>query len=122
MTLPTDPDAADADPDLNYVAMQRDVVALVESARQVAARRVNALMSATYWEIGRRIVESEQQGAERAEYGEALIERLATDLTSRLGRGFSTTNLRQMRAFHLEWPESRIRQTLSGELNSSHYT
>ena len=83
------------DPDLPtqpaYVAMQRDVVALVETARQAAARHVNALMSATYWEIGRRIVESEQQGAARAEYGDALIERLAQDLTATLGRGVSAS-------------------------------
>lgn len=84
-------------------------------ARHTAARRVNALMSATYWEIGRRIVEVEQKGAERAGYGESLIERLADDLTATLGRGFSTTNLRQMRAFHLAWPRDRILQTLSGE-------
>ena len=96
--------------------MQRDVVALVETARQAAARHVNALMSATYWEIGRRIVESEQQGAERAEYGDALIERLAQDLTATLGRGFSARNLWQMRAFHLAWPASQILQTVSAEL------
>jgi hypothetical protein len=92
--------------------MQRDLVVLVESARHAATRRVNALMSATYWEIGRRIVQTEQQGSERAGYGEGLIERLAIDLTESLGRGFSTTNLRQMRAFHLAWPPSRIRQTV----------
>lgn len=116
MTSPTDPDSSNASPDALYTRVQRDLVVLVESARHTAARRVNALMSATYWEIGRRIVEVEQQGAERAGYGEGLIERLADDLTTSLGRGFSTTNLWQMRAFHLAWPRDRILQTLSGEL------
>ncbi len=63
VNLTTDPDAP-IEP--MYATMQRDLVALVESARDAAARRVNALMSAVYWEIGRRIVETEQQGAERA--------------------------------------------------------
>lgn len=116
MTLPSDPDAPDTSPGPLYDVMQRDLVALVESARHAVARRVNSLMSATYWEIGRRLIETEQQGSERAGYGEALIERLALDLTASLGRGFSTTNLRQMRAFHLAWPTNSIRQTLSGEL------
>ena len=52
------------------------------------ARAVNAIMTATYWEIGRRIVEFEQGGEARAGYGEQLLERLADDLTQRLGRGF----------------------------------
>jgi len=69
-------------------------------------------MTATYWEIGRRIVEYKQHGRKRAAYGEALLERLAADLTAKLGRGFSQRNLRQMREFYLGWP---IRQTLSAE-------
>jgi len=54
---------------------------------------MNALMTATYWEIGHRIVEFEQQGQERAEYGEALIKQLAEDLTRQFGRGFGAVNL-----------------------------
>ena len=69
-------------------------------------------MTATYWEIGRRIVEFEQGGEARAGYGEQLLERLADDLTKRLGRGFSLRNLRSFRAFYLTW---QIRQTLSAE-------
>ena len=65
-----------------------------------------------YWEIGRRIVEFEQGGRSRAEYGERVLERLALDLTSRFGRGFSLRNLRSFRMFYLAWP---IRQTLSAE-------
>lgn len=72
-------------------------------------------MTASYWEIGRRIVEFEQGGRDRATYGEALVERLAFDLSQRFGRGFSRQNLWQMRAFHLAWPTNHILQTVSGE-------
>lgn len=86
---------------------------LLLATRQQAARRVNALMTATYREIGRRIVALEHGGAERAAYGEALLERLARDLSARFGRGFSVTNLKQMHAFHLAWPAVRTGQTPS---------
>ncbi len=75
------------------------IVELVSRARQAAARNVNALMTASYWEIGRRIVEAEQKGKRRAGYGEQLIERLSVDLTQQFGRGFSRQNLWQMRLF-----------------------
>ncbi len=64
------------------------IVELLESARRTAARSVNALMTASYWEIGRRIVEFEQGGKGRAEYGQQLLKRLSSDLTARFGRGF----------------------------------
>lgn len=85
---------------------------LLERSRRLTARSVNAIMTATYWEIGRRIVEVEQKGEERAEYGEKLLERLADDLTNRFGRGFSLRNLRSFRAFYSTW---QIRQTVSAE-------
>ncbi|WP_239520986.1 DUF1016 N-terminal domain-containing protein, partial [Klebsiella pneumoniae] len=90
--------------------MHGGIVDLLDAARQTAARSVNALMTASYWEIGRRIVEAEQQGKRRAGYGEQLIERLASDLTQQFGRGFSRQNLQQMRSFFLTRP---IRQTVS---------
>ncbi len=104
----------------DYALVHTELVALVESARTVAARRVNALMSAVYWEIGRRIVETEQGGKNRPTYGEGLIERLAMDLGVRFGRGFSATNLRQMRAFHLAWPPEYIQQTVSADSFGRH--
>ena len=79
------------------------------------ARSINAVMTATYWEIGRRIVEQDQGRQDRAAYGDALIERLASDLTKRFGRGFSRQNLKQMRSFYLAWPIETIRQTLFGK-------
>ncbi|NDP59685.1 MAG: DUF1016 domain-containing protein [Oxalobacteraceae bacterium] len=99
----------------DYGAVHSDIVVLLDAARGSAARSVNAIMTATYWEIGRRLVEFEQGGQDRAAYGEALIVRLASDLTARFGRGFSRQNLQQMRTFYLGWPLDAIRQTLSGE-------
>jgi hypothetical protein len=95
-----------------YESILAFMVELVESARRLSARSVNSVMTATYWEVGRRIVESEQGGKKRAKYGSQLIDRLAIDLTERFGRGFSGANLEYMRRFYLEWT---IPQTLSGE-------
>ena len=95
-----------------YADFRGGIVELLDAARRAAARSVNAWMTASYWEIGRRIVQAEQKGRRRAGYGEQLIERLSLDLTSRFGRGFSRQNLQQMRSFFLTWP---IRQTVSGE-------
>ena len=66
-------------------------------------RAVNSVLTATYWEIGRRIVEFEQGGKETSEYGEKLLERISGTLTARHGRGFSRTNVSQMRAFYAGW-------------------
>jgi hypothetical protein len=88
------------------------IVEIVNAARVAAARNSNALMTATYWEIGHRIVEAEQHGRRRAGYGEQWILRLSGDLTRELGRGFSARNLEQIRQFYLAWP---ISQTLSAE-------
>ncbi len=107
------PDGPEAGAD--YAEIRGGIVALLEAARRAAARSVNALMTASYWTIGQRIVSYEQGGQGRAAYGEALIERLAEDLTNRFGRGFSRQNLWQMRAFHLAWPKLQILQTVSGE-------
>jgi predicted nuclease of restriction endonuclease-like (RecB) superfamily len=99
----------------NYEHIRTGIVELLKAARSAAARNINSIMTATYWEIGQRIVVLEQGGEQRAGYGEQLIEQLATDLTGQFGRGFKRTNLWQMRAFYLAWPEAQILQTLSGE-------
>ena len=97
-----------------YDGLFQNVVRLLEDARGSTARAVNTIMTATYWEIGRRIVVQEQRGKTRAGYGEALIEKLAGDLTARFGRGCSRRNIFQMREFYLAWP---IVQTVSAQLN-----
>ena len=104
-----DPQQAD------YQAIVGDLAKIVDGARASAARSVNAAMTAAYWLIGHRIVELEQLGDERAEYGTALIERLATDLTRRFGRGFSRQNIQNMRLFYLSYPQEQIHQTPSGK-------
>jgi predicted nuclease of restriction endonuclease-like (RecB) superfamily len=102
-----------------YPEFVSQLVGLLEQARRSSARSVNALMTATYWEIGRRIVEQEQRGQKRAQYGRALLHRLAADLTSRFGKGFSERNLLAMREFFLAWS---IPQTVSAELNEPSQT
>ena len=91
----------------DYDGFLADVACLIEGARRAAARSVNAVMAKTYWLVGRRIVEQEQQGSPRAGYGEQLLKRLSRDLSKRFGRGFSERNLEQMRGFYLGWPISQ---------------
>lgn len=102
-----------------YAGIHGDIVGLLGAARQSAARSVNALMTASYWAIGRRVVEAEQKGRRRAGYGEQLLERLATDLTAQFGRGFGVNNLENMRRFFLAFPCSAISQTVSGKFDLS---
>jgi predicted nuclease of restriction endonuclease-like (RecB) superfamily len=89
-----------------------------QQGRGRAAQAVNAQIIETYWQIGRRIVEFEQNGQQRAEYGKALITQLARDLTLLLGKGFSRSNLIYMRLFYLRYP---ISQKPSHLLSWSHY-
>ena len=72
--------------DSSYRSVFGDVSDIVEAARESAVRSVNAAITAAYWLVGHRIVEFEQSGEQRAEYGAALIERLSVDLTHRFGR------------------------------------
>lgn len=95
-----------------YPALINGIGALLEESRRAVVRAANCFMTATYWEVGRRIVEFEQGGKRRAEYGDELLKRLAEDLTTRHGRGFSERNLEQMRRFYECWP---ISQTLSAK-------
>jgi predicted nuclease of restriction endonuclease-like (RecB) superfamily len=112
----TVPDAAEATAAASgYDALVGGIGGLLESARRQAVRAVNGILTAAYWEVGRRIVEHEQRGSARAGYGEGLLKRLAADLTARHGRGFAKSNLFQMRAFYLGW---KIFQTPSGKLEA----
>ena len=85
----------------SYDVVLADVVALIDAGRRASVRTSNAIMTATYWGVGRRIVEEEQHGGARAEYGTELISKLAVDLQARFGRGYSRPNLFKMRAFYL---------------------
>ena len=109
------PKAISLKPAVEYGGLIGGIAELLEAARRNAARAVNALMTATYWEIGRRIVEFEQRGKKRAEYGEELLQRLAQDLTAKFGRGFSYPNVNKFRQFYLAFPAPGILSTPSIE-------
>lgn len=96
----------------------QSISALLENARKKVAVAVNQTMVLTYFEIGRMIVEDEQNGENRAEYGKTVLKELSVHLTERFGKGFSSTNLKQMRQFYMSYS---IRQTLSDELQNSDY-
>ena len=98
----------------SYRGFLNGLVGLLEEARRFSARSVNAVMTATYWEIGRRIVDFEQEGKAKAAYGERLIDQLARDLSGQFGRGFSRRNLFQIRLFYLTYQDKV--QTVSAQL------
>ncbi|NEO88497.1 MAG: DUF1016 domain-containing protein [Spirulina sp. SIO3F2] len=88
-------------------------------ARGQAAKQVNTVLLEAYWQIGRYIVEYEQAGQERADYGSKLLAQLSKDLKTKYGKGFSRRNVLDMRRFYLTYPKW---QTLSAILSWSHYT
>lgn len=92
--------------------------ALIAQGRQQALRAVDMVQVQTCWEVGRHVVEFEQDGALRASYGKKLLSRLAQELTREFGKGFDTTNLRHMRGFYLAFP---IRDAVRRELSWTHY-
>jgi len=100
----------------HYSTLLADLASLIEQGRKAVVRYVNTVLVATYWLVGRRVVEYEQKGKERAEYGELLLEQLSRDLTSKFGKGFGRENLRLMRQFYLIYKDTRISQTVSGKL------
>jgi len=96
----------------NYSSLLDRIADILVEARIKVVREINKAQVLTYWEIGREIIEFEQKGKIRAEYGEELLKELSADMTVRFGKGFSERNLRNMRAFYLNFP---IRQTVSAE-------
>ena len=96
----------------NYNNLFDKIANIFLEARGKVVREINRAQVLAYWEIGREIIEFEQKGKTRAEYGKELIDRLSKDLTEKIGRGFSSTNLKMMRLFYQNFP---IRQTLSDE-------
>jgi predicted nuclease of restriction endonuclease-like (RecB) superfamily len=112
-----------------YESLLADISHMIGEARRQAARSVNAILTATYWEIGHRIVEYEQRGKKRAEYGTALLKRLSVDLTRQFGRSFGLSNLKQIRKFYLVYsnfskgqtPSGLLKPSLSFPLSWSHY-
>ena len=99
-------------------ALASQIAEIIQQARSHVRQSVNQAMVASYWEIGRLIVEHEQQGQTRATYGQRQLAELSTRLTNLFGKGFDASNLRNMRRFYQAFP---IRETLSLELSWSHY-
>ena len=98
-----------------YQTMLLGIKELIQQAQYGSARAVNAIMTATYWEIGRRIIEVEQKGQKRANYGERLISKLAKDLCKSCGKGFGQRNLKNARLFYLTYSHLQKGQTLSAQ-------
>jgi predicted nuclease of restriction endonuclease-like (RecB) superfamily len=96
--------------ELQNKALFQQVVVLLQNAQQQVLRTVNSTMTYTYFEIGRMIVEEEQNGKERAEYGKQILKGLSVQLTNEFGKGFSLSNLEQIRKFYLIYSNS---ETLS---------
>ncbi len=96
----------------NYKKLLSSVVSLIEDARKQTVREVNTIITKTYWEIGRLVVEEEQKGEKRAEYGEQIILQLSHDLLDKFGKGFSRSNIQNMRLFYLTYSKC---QTLFGK-------
>ena len=82
-----------------------DIQKILELARQKSYSAINSAMVEAYWLVGKRIVEEEQNGEERAEYGKFIIKSLAKELTENLGKGFSERSIREYRQFYLLFPE-----------------
>lgn len=106
------------DLDLQLQPLLSSLGELIRQARQRALRTVDTIQVQTCWEIGRHIVEFEQGGAARAEYGRKLLPSLAKALTAEFGKGFDASNLRYMRLFYQAFP---IRDALRHELSWTHY-
>lgn len=102
----------------NYLKLVQSIGETIEEARNRAVKAVNIELLRANWEIGKFIVEFEQHGSEKADYGSSLLENLAKDLRVRFGKGFSKSNVYLMRLFYIKFP---IFQTLSGKLSWSHY-
>ena len=101
----------------NYI---HDIKTILTLARQKSYTAINTVMVEAYWKIGERIVLQEQQGQDRAKYGEAILKELSKALTQEFGKGFSYANIRNFRQFYKTYPDSEICYTLCSKLTWSH--
>ena len=105
---------------VNFSQVINDIKQIIDTGRNAAYAAVDTTMIATYWNIGRRIVEEEQHGQERAQYGKELIKTLAKELTHEYGSGYSQRYLAYFRKFYLTMPDLAILQTRLQNLKWSH--
>ena len=101
-----------------YKELIENIGSVYNKAKSNVISTINVEMLNAYWQIGKYIVEFEQKGKLKADYGKQLLINLSKDLSVKYGKGFSRSNLQYMRLFYLYYP---IRQTLSGKLSWSHY-
>lgn len=102
----------------NYIS---EIKKILKNARQKAYTAVNSAMVEAYWEIGRRIVEEEQNGKERAEYGKEILQNLSKELTEEFGKGYSYRTLREIRQFYLMFSDFEKWRTVFAKLTWSHF-
>ena len=102
----------------NYI---NEIKKILKNARKKAYTAVNSAMVEAYWEIGRRIVEEEQNGKERAEYGKEILKNLSKELTEEFGKGYSYRTLREIRQFYLMFSDFEKWRTVSAKLTWSHF-
>ncbi len=105
---------------ISKTSFYNDIRYILHSARRRAYSAVNTAMVEAYWMIGKRIVEEEQQGKERAGYGQELIKNLSKELQSEFGKGFSVANLKNFRQFYLTFARDEKSYTLCSQLSWSH--
>ena len=98
--------------------MMNEIRELLLNARQRVAVQVNTELLSTYWNVGKIIVEHEQENKDRADYGKQTLKELSKELTKEFGKGFSVSNLQFMRRFYQSY---QIQQTVSVKLSRSHY-
>ena len=91
---------------IDIFSLEQRIIMLLENSRKKIVSNVNTTMVQTYFEIGRNIVEYEQQGEARAKYGKQVIKKLSQRLTLHFGKGFSVDNLENMRKFYLNYKNS----------------
>ena len=98
-----------------------EIKTILAQARQKAYTSINFAMIEAYWLMGKRIVEEEQQGNERAAYGEQILKELSKELTVQFGKGFSYANLRNFRQFYLTYPDGQICYAVRSKLTWTHH-
>lgn len=103
---------------MHYV---QEIKQILAAARQRAFRAINSALIEGYWHIGQRIVEEEQNGSDRAEYGKEIIKNISKELTAEFGKGYSTRTIWEIRQFYISFPQEEIVRTLSAQLSWSHF-
>jgi len=104
----------------NLTSFFTEIKTILAQSRQKSYQAINSAMVDAYWLMGKRIVEQEQQGKNRAEYGEHILVELSKALTTEFGKGFSYANLRNFRQFYLTFPDKEICYALRSKLTWTH--